>query len=203
MYYILLFIENKRRNERAALPDKLAPKILYAPNTTTTRDIMYRANTTFATIEFILEWMEQIDNCSKYFLQNTNASDPTIVTIRSILSNFSDNSDIDAVRQMQDLLDENNPNNLWHILEDVSATSESIQKSIRYVDWDIFYPINSEEELLQIAENQAKQKELGISSVFGAVVFSDTVNEKPLRNVTMAIRMNSTYVHETNRLKEK
>lgn len=166
-----MFIENKRRNERATLPDKLAPKILYAPNTTTTRDIMYRANATFATIEFILDWMEQIDNCSQYFLENTNASDPNIVATRNILKNISlANTNSDTVQQLYDLLDEDNPNNLWHILEDISATSESIQKSIRYVDWDIFYPINSEEELLQIAKNQAKQKELGISSVFGGML---------------------------------
>lgn len=163
-----MLIENKRRSERATLPDHLTPKILYAPNTTTTRDIMHRANTTFATIEFILEWMEQIDNCSQYFLENTNASDPNIVATRTVLSNFTY---IDAARQIHDFLDEDNPNNLWHTLEDISATSESIQRSIRYVDWDIFYPINSEEELLEIAGNEAKQKELGISSVFGGMLW--------------------------------
>ena len=131
---------------------------------------MHRANATFATIEFILDWMEQIDNCSQYFLQNTNATDPNIVVIRTILNSSLPNTNSGAVRQIYDLLDEDNPNNLWHILEDISATSESIQNSIRYVDWDIFYPINSEEELLQIAENQAKQKELGISSVFGGML---------------------------------
>ena len=34
------------------------------------------------------------------------------------------------------------------------------------------------------------------------IVFDEKINEKPLRNVTLSIRMNSTYVHETDLLKE-
>ena len=131
---------------------------------------MQKANITFSTIEFILSWLRQIDNCSQLFLETTNASSPVIVSIRNytnaILQTSTNNSAIEQIRFINQLLDPNNPNNLWSSLQQVSETSEDIQAQLLRLDWDIFYPVENQEKLVDLATNMWRQKELNITSVF-------------------------------------
>ena len=171
----LLSLSIKDKNDDdVTIPKRIVPKILYSPNTTVTRSIMHKANITFSTIEFILSWLRQIDNCSQLFLETTNASSPVIVSIRNyantILQTSGNNSTIQQIRLINQLLDPDNPNNLWNSLERVSATSQDIQGELLRLDWDIFYPVENQEKLVELATNMWRQKELNITSVFAGKV---------------------------------
>ena len=157
---MVTFLTAKRQQ-----PDQQTPKILYSPNTTSTRSIMHRANVTFATVEFVLNWMKQIDNCTDYFLNNINESNVDIVRDYTgrILKTQPNNSNIQLIH---DLVDVNSSNNIWNILHRVQSASENIQATIRLIDWDIFYPVENEQELVKLASNVSLQNEKGISFVF-------------------------------------
>lgn len=130
---------------------------------------MHKANITFSTVEFVLTWLRQIDNCSQFFLENTNSSSPVIEAIR----NYTAAIDDPTIKQVNQLLDPKNPDNLWHELAQVSTTSQEIQGKLLRMDWDIFYPVESQEKLVELATNMWMQKELNITSVFAGKEMSE------------------------------
>ena len=135
---------------------------------------MHKANITFSTVEFVLTWLRQIDNCSQFFLENTNSSSPVIEAIR----NYTAAIDDPTIKQVNQLLDPKNPDNLWHELAQVSTTSQEIQGKLLRMDWDIFYPVESQEKLVELATNVWMQKELNITSVFAGKGMSEDCNYK-------------------------
>ena len=179
-----------------------AIKILYSPDTPTTRRIAERANRTFAIIDTILHLAGQVDTCSQFFLQHFPQNDTSATLLRaslllapSLLGNYSD---------LLSLFNPKRPFNIWEQLEQASAVAQETQQGLRTVDWDFFMPVASSLEMEQLAANVSQQKEKGISIIFAGVVFPDDIEEQqhPLKNVTISIRMNSTFVHETDILRE-
>ena len=59
-------------------------------------------------------------------------------------------------------------------------------------------PMESEEELVNLAENYTLQKDYNITTVAAGIVFDDTSE----RTASVRIRMNSTYVHDTTLIRE-
>lgn len=157
-------------SDNYTLPDKIVPKILYSPDTPITRSIMHRANVTFATIEFILDWLRQIDNCSTLFVDNTNSSDGFFDNLRTAVSNLLQTRDDPNLLLVYDLINPSSPTNIWNILEYVSNTSRSIQDQLQLLDWDIFYPVESSDKLVKLASDFGLQKELNITAVFAGKI---------------------------------
>lgn len=166
LYLLLTIIDH---SDTTYIPKRIVPKILYSPNNNITRSIMHKANVTFATVDFILSWMKQIDNCSQYFLSNTNASTPFIVAVRNYTAAILKTRKDKNIQLVHDLVDPDSPNNLWGILTSVSTTSKSIQSDILRLDWDIFYPVDDTEKLIELASNTVLQNELNITSVFAGM----------------------------------
>ena len=179
-----------------------AIKILYSPDTPTTQRIIERANRTFAIIDVVLHLADQVDTCSQYFLQHFPQNKTSAALLRSsllqtpsLLGNYSD---------FLYLLDPQHPLNLWEQLEQASEIAQETQQVLGTVDWDFFLPVASSLQMEQLAANFSQQKEKGISLVFAGVTFPDDIEQQqhPLKNVTISIRMNSTFVHETDVLRE-
>jgi ABC-type multidrug transport system ATPase subunit len=209
---------------------RASPKILYSPDTKVTREIMKRANFTFSTVEFILKLLKQVDNCTDFFLENVGPNNTYVNNVRNaidllnsapnnltngntavmnIVKALTNSSSLDVTSgninsslvTVRNLLDVDNPNNIWAVLTGVKETSATIQENIQMIDWDIFYPTDSEEDLVSLAFDKTRQSSLNISSVFAGIVFNNDIDNGDLRNVSMSIRMNVTFVHETNELK--
>ena len=61
-------------------------------------------------------------------------------------------------------------------------------------------PMESEEELVDLAADYDQQKDHNITTVAAGIVFDDTSD--PERTASVRIRMNSTYVHDTTLIRE-
>lgn len=109
-----------------------------------------------------------------------------------------------SLLQAKSLLDPNSQDSIWEIVGFISNTSLSILDQINGVDWEIFTPVTSEAEMVELSSNYLGQKKRGISTVFAGVVMEDfvTSHDGQLQSVTLRIRMNSTYVHDTTLLRE-
>ena len=80
----------------------------------------------------------------------------------------------------------------------------SFKEQIAYFDWNMFYGVDNETELEDYAANYAKVQAEGFTYIFAGVVFPDiTDDQAELKNVTVKIRMNTTYVHETDVIRAK
>ena len=79
-----------------------------------------------------------------------------------------------------------------------------VKKQIAIVDWDMFYGVPNETVLEQWAADYAKVQDNNFTYIFAGVVFPDIPDKsEDLREVTVKIRMNTTYVHETDVIRSK
>lgn len=148
-----------------------APKILFTPNTSLTRSIMAKANRTFSAVEFVLRWTMQVRNCSQYFLEHYPPSSPDVValqnTIQSLLSIPTLPANVrETLWQAQDMLDPGLPGNIWAVLIEMRDVSEMVDEILGKFDWDVFWPVHSEQEILDLASNTTAQRQRGMTSVF-------------------------------------
>ena len=192
------------KHNKTAEVNYIAPKILYTPDNSFTRRIMSKANRTFASVEFVLQWTAQIRNCSEYFTTHYPPSSPTIQTtnntIHALLSLGSLSYDArSTLLQAADLFNPNRPGNIWLVVKRASIASQQIEGLLGQFHWDVFTPVEREEDMEPLASNTTAQLERNMTSVFAAVVF-DTTNSS---RVSFAIRMNSSFTHDTNSLKEQ
>ena len=154
-------------------PDRIAPKILYSPNNTVTRSIMDYANITFEAIQVLLDTLELVDNCSSTFVTD-NPPDSDLI---GQLDTYINNPLVDTLSgvsqttlsRLQALLEDGSPNNIWNRTADLHDNIVLIEEYIYLVDWDVFYPVGSENDMINISFNKNLQKDLGISSVFAGV----------------------------------
>lgn len=155
------------------LPHKIAPKVLYSPNNTITNNIMEYANVTFEAIQEFLDVLQQIDNCSTAFVTLNPPDGELVEQVDAYLNTplFSSLSGLDktTVEGLQSLLDYGSSNNIWNRTEELHEYIGVIEEYIRVVDWDIFYPVDSEQDMIDISFDKNLQKELGMSSVFAGL----------------------------------
>lgn len=72
------------------------------------------------------------------------------------------------------------------------------------VDWDMFYGVENETEMEKWAADYSLVQKANFTYIFAGVVFPDIPTDPvDLRNVTVKIRMNTTYVHETDVIRSK
>ena len=85
-----------------------------------------------------------------------------------------------------------------------------MEESLRAIDWDIFTPTDTEDELVKLAEDYEGQEKDKIIVVAG-LVFEDVPKEEEseagpcagLSQPKVYIRMNSTLVHDTTIFRER
>ena len=83
---------------------------------------------------------------------------------------------------------------------------QTIRDSLTAVDWDIFQPVSSEEELEEKASDYQWQVDSGITVLAGLVFSGLPEGEEGCGGMAqpkLYIRMNSTLVHDTTVLKER
>ena len=165
---------------------------------------MTKANRTFATVNFVLQWTSQIRNCSEYFTAHYPPTSPAIQTTNNTilallqLDSLSNNAQ-STLLQAADLFNPNRPNNIWQVVQRASAASQQIDDLLKQFHWDVFTPVEREEDMEPLASNSTAQLERNITTVFAAVVFN-AINTS---RVSFAIRMNSSFTHATDVLKEQ
>ena len=195
-----------------------APKILYAPDNWVTRSIIKRANWTFATVELLLNWTQQVDNCSTYFLERYPRNSTDIAALRNLTRSLLEldgdaserngvgilpNDTREQLEEVNDLLDPEGSDNLWQLLESARDASERVERLITQFDWDVFKPVASEAEMEERARHTPPVLTRGSDTVLAGVVFHNDINStEVLRNVSVSIRLNSTFVHDTGTLKK-
>ena len=80
----------------------------------------------------------------------------------------------------------------------LSLSLQYILDTLALFDWDIFMPMESEEDLVNLAEDYDRQKDNNITTVAAGIVFDNTTE----RIASVRIRMNSTYIHDTTLIRE-
>ena len=79
-----------------------------------------------------------------------------------------------------------------------------VKLQIALVDWDMFYGVQNEAELEKWAADYARVQYNNFTYIFAGVVFQDIPDDpEDLREVVVKIRMNTTYVHETDVIRSK
>ena len=151
--------------------DQAAPKILFTPNTPLTRSIIAKANRTFASVEFILSWTRQIRNCSQYFLEHYPPYSPDVVTLRNTIHTLLSLPALPAnarqtLEQADDMLNPDKPDNIWLLLQQMQYIAERVEEVLAGFDWDVFWPVDSQQEILDLASNATAQLARGMNSVF-------------------------------------
>ena len=182
-----------------------APKILYSPDTPLTRSIIHRANRTFASVELILSWTTQINNCSTFFLDKYPRDSSDIASLRNgtaaLLASPTPLTEKsrEQLTEVNKLLDPDNPKNLWVLLERAKAASASTKHLLSQFDWDVFKPVASEEEMERRARTTLPVLTRGNDTVFGGVAFQGNMSsiERP-KVVSFSLRLNTTFVHDTS-----
>jgi hypothetical protein len=201
----------------------LSPKIFFTPDTPCTRSIIHRANRTIAVAGILVAWSHSVTTCSAYLLRNDTRS--TIITAVDELVNVTrDNQTAlpegvddmvgvigENLTQLQEALDPANPNNLWFTLQDVHDGAQQIEESMRAINWDIFTPISSQEEMVDRAEDYEWQDQNQVT-VMGGLVFDDVPEggvgraEEACPGISQPkvyIRMNSSLVHDTTTFRQR
>lgn len=103
----------------------------------------------------------------------------------------------------QNLLNNSEPNNIWSIMSTVYNMSSAIRDALVQFDWDIFLPMENEQELEALAGDYQKQDELGITYVIAGIVFEPDVMNTTLKSPTIRIRTNFSSVIDTSQYREK
>ena len=101
---------------------------------------------------------------------------------------------LDTLIGARDLLNSSQPNNIWSIMTTVHDTSAGIRDALMQFDWDIFLPLESEEEMESLAGDYPKQEDLGINYVLAGVVIEPGMVNSSLRSTTIRIRTNFSNV---------
>ena len=208
-------------------PSRVALKILYTPETNLTRSILKKANRTFETAVFFMDWSGQVANCSQFFLDNFPPNSTQVEQARQLIDlllaansgavgtipayqfnelgqNISLNND--SLLHAKALLNESTPGNIWEIMTRVHEESAGIHDALATFDWDVFLPLPSEEAMEELASDYAEQEKREISHIVAGVVFDKDLPSEmtsDLTNTTVKIRMNSTFVHDTTVYREK
>ena len=205
----------------------IALKILYTPVTDLTRSILKKANRTFETAVFFMEWSGQVANCSQFFLDNFPPDSPQIVQARQIidlllqanegavgtipvsqLNSLGQNITItnQSLLDAKTLLNESAPGNIWEVMTVVHDESAAIHDTLATFDWNVFMPLPTEEAMEALAADYEEQERKGITHIAAGVVFDENLPPKmtpDLTNATFKIRMNSTFVHDTTAFRER
>jgi hypothetical protein len=205
----------------------VALKILYTPQTNLTRSILEKANRTFETAVFVMDWSGQVANCTQFFLDNFPPNSTQVDQARQLIDllltansgavgtipayqlnelgqNISLNND--SLLNAKTLLNESAPGNIWEKMTMVHEKSADIHDSLATFDWDVFLPLPSEKAMEDLAANYTEQERRQITHIVAGVVFDKdlpTEMTSDLTNTTVKIRMNSTFVHDTTAYREK
>ena len=151
-------------------PKRIAPKVLYTPNNTVTNNIMEYANMTFEAIQLLLNMLEQVDNCSATFVGQNPPNGDLASQLDTIINNpllgTLSGLDQSTLSNLESLLEVGSPRNIWNRTEELHEYVVLIEQYVGVVDWDVFLPIDTEEEVIDISFDKDLQTELGISSVF-------------------------------------
>ena len=117
----------------------------------------------------------------------------------SVLANVS----LDSLQRAQDLLNTSSePNDLWSIMRTVHNISSSIHDSLTQFNWDIFLPLEDEQEMEALAGDYQRQDELGITYVVAGIVFEPDLTANTT-STTIKIRTNFSAVVDPLEYKEK
>ena len=114
-----------------------------------------------------------IDNCSTYFA-NQNPPDSDLVkqfraTLNSPFVSSLSGIDNDTLSTLNTLLKPNSPNNIWNLTKELHMYVEFIEEIVNLVDWNVYYPVESEKEMTRISFDPDLQEKLGITTVFAGM----------------------------------
>lgn len=201
-------------------PDVFRLKIMYYPHNSFTSELMAKANRTFSTAAFIMEWAGEVANCSDYFLDNFPPYSQPINTTRESLATLTAGQynvsalqtlfpglarnlslDNDSLAQAQTLLDPEAPGNVWETVSQIRDAAQGIHDALAMFDWDVYLPMNSSQALEELAADYDWQQRLNISYLAAGIVFDDGI-DYGVTNVSVKIRMNFSVVHDTSEFKE-
>ena len=117
----------------------------------------------------------------------------------SLLANVS----LDSLLGAQYLLNTSNaPNDLWSIMSTIHNVSSNIHDSLMQFNWDIFLPLEDEQEMEALAGDYQRQDELGITYVVAGIVFESDLTANTT-STTIKIRTNFSTVVDPLEYKEK
>ena len=208
-------------------PTRVSLKILYTPQTNLTHSILEKANRTFETAVFIMDWSGQVANCSQFFLDNFPPNSSQVEQVRQLIDFLltANNGAVGSIPAYQfnelgqnititnesllnakTLLNESAPGNIWEIMTRVHRESASIHDTLATFDWDVFVPLPTEEAMEALAANYTEQKRRSITHIAAGVVFDKNLPSEMnpnITNTTVKIRMNSTFVHDTTTFRER
>ena len=77
----------------------------------------------------------------------------------------------------------------------------TVESYIDFVDWDVFHGVQSEEEIEDWAGSFSRVRAANYSYILAGLVFPDAAEDAT--DLTIKIRMNTTYVHETDTIRTK
>ena len=208
-------------------PNKISLKILYTPQTNLTHSILEKANRTFETAVFVMDWTGQVANCSQFFLDNFPPDSPQVEQARQLidlmlsansgplasipasqLNQFGQNITItnESLMNAKKLLNESAPGNIWEIMTLVHDQAAGIHDTLATFDWDVFLPLPTEEAMEELAADYGEQERRGITHIAAGLVFDKNLPPEMNPNITdttVKIRMNSTFVHDTTTFRER
>ena len=159
-----------------------------------------------------MKWTAQVRDCADYFLTHYPPTSSDVKAINSAIQALLSLNTLppgthDTLVQSANMFNPYRPDNIWNVLARASIISQQVDNVLGQFHWDVFTPINHEDEMEPLASNTSAQLERNITSVFAGIVFDGNVYnfsyDGKLRNVSFAIRMNSTFTHDTNTLKEQ
>lgn len=76
----------------------------------------------------------------------------------------------------------------------VHNMSVGIRDAIAQFDWDIFLPVEDEQDLEALAGDYQRQEELGIGYVVAGIVFEPNLIKSSFKSTTVKIRTNFSAV---------
>lgn len=135
---------------------------------------MEYANITFESVQLLLDMLEQIDNCSSTFANDNPPDGPLVEALQSYLNtpifNTLSGANQSVLTRLESLLESGSPDNIWNRTEELHEYVTLIEKYVGLVDWDVFYPVDSEDHIINISFDKELQKDLGMSSVFAGKI---------------------------------
>ncbi len=113
------------------------------------------------------------------------------------------NVSLDDLQTARDLINNSAPNSIWKIMETAHDVSEDIIKALSQFDWDVFYPVESESAMEQLAGNSTQQEEYNITYIAAGIVFeSNMTDSSTLKRGLLKIRTNFSAVVDPSEYKE-
>ncbi|KAM6934409.1 glucosylceramide transporter ABCA12 [Xenentodon cancila] len=160
----------------AFLKPMLMGKILYTPDTPTTRAIMEKANTTLQEFANLRKNSEDWIESSKYIIRSAELLSTTLPMLQNSLGNsfvrnfieMETNINVDEMKEtlssfsnMTEMLEKNK-----HILDQITTLSTLMVKLSSCIKFDRYHGYDSAEELNSEAQELAKNRELYASVIF-------------------------------------